>query len=143
MTQATMAKTFLGLATASELAKAQADRDYWRKLLCDTNDVIERFQQENKKLKADLDTLQKRHDALKQDLAECRTWAKHLEDTNKEQVELIAKQQEAITKALDEAKTIAELRNEADIKITSLKLENQRYRETVKMAIDNLALEIN
>lgn len=136
------ANTFFGLTTASELKAMTEDRDYWRKLLTETNNAIERFQQENNQLKKDLEKLEAKHTALKQELKERNIWVDHLEGVNKEQVALIEKLQKSLTKALDEASQAAMLHNEATVKITELKLENQRYRETVQMAIDNLALEI-
>jgi ABC-type transporter Mla subunit MlaD len=130
-----MTKILFGLTTASELTKAQ-------QLYFEANETIERFNQENKKLKKDLSTITVKLEALKQDLAESKTWAEQLIKSNKDQADLLGRQQATITKALDEASQAAMLRNEATIEISALKLENKRYRETVQIAIDNLALEI-
>jgi len=129
------ANTFFGLTTASEVSK-------WRSLYFEANETIERFQQNNNKLEVDLARLTAKHEALKQDFKEKEIWVEQLEKSNKEQAELIGKQQSAIAQALNEAAEIAQLRNEATVEIAALKLANQRYRETVQMAIDNLALEI-
>ena len=118
--------TLFGLTTASQLQAMTKDRDYWKQMLTDTNDAIERFQIENKQLKKQLESTQK-------DLAESKAWAKHLEETNKEQTELIAKQQSAITQALDEAAQTAMLRNEITVQMAQQKL-------AIRIAIDNFNL---
>ena len=120
------ANTFFGLTTASEVSK-------WRSLYFEANETIERFQQENKQLKTDLVRLTAKHEALKQDFKEKEIWAEHLEETNKENAKLIAKQQEAITKALDEAAQTAMLRNEETVKLT-------QQRMAIRIAIDNFNL---
>lgn len=153
-----------GLTTASELRKAQNESNNWQLFYSEANETIERFNQENKALKDSyrkslaanvelaktleqisaenaaiaqkLEQITRKHDELAKDLAECRTWAKHLEAANQEQSELLAKQQGAITKALDEAKTIAELRNEQTV-------EFAQYKQAVRSAADNLLITIN
>lgn len=120
------ANTFFGLTTASELKIMTEDRDYWKKLLTETNNAIERFQQENNKLKKDFED-------LNQELKERNIWVEHLEGVNKEQAALIEKQQLAITKALDEAAQTAMLRNEATVKLA-------QQRTAIRIAIDNFNL---
>ena len=127
------ANTFFGLTTASELKIMTEDRDYWKKLLTETNNAIERFQQENNQLKKDLEKLETKHTALKQDLKEKEIWANHLEGTNKEQAALIEKQQASLTKALDEAAQTAMLRNEATVKLA-------QQGTAIRIAIDNFNL---
>lgn len=127
------ANTFFGLTTASELAKAQNESKNWRLFYLEANETIERFNQENKKLKKDLDALQSKHDALKQDFKEKEIWVEQLEKSNKEQAELIGKQQSAIAQALNEAAEIAQLRNEATVKLA-------QQRTAIRIAIDNFNL---
>ena len=127
------ANTFFGLTTASELKIMTEDRDYWKKLLTETNNAIERFQQENNQLKKDLEKLETKHTALKQELKEKEIWANHLEGTNKEQAALIEKQQASLTKALDEAAQTAMLRNEATVKLA-------QQGTAIRIAIDNFNL---
>ena len=127
------ANTFFGLTTVFELKKAQNESDNWRLFYLEANETIERFQQENKQLKKDLENLENKHKALKQELKEKEIWAEHLEETNKENAKLIAKQQEAITKALDEAAQTAMLRNEATVKLA-------QQRTAIRIAIDNFNL---
>jgi len=120
------ANTFFGLTTASEVSK-------WRSLYFEANETIERFNQENKKLKQDLEALQTKHDALKQEIKERNIWVEQLEKSNKEQTELIGKQQSAIAKALNEAAEIAQLRNEATVKLA-------QQKTAIRIAIDNFNL---
>ena len=137
-----MANTFFGLTTTSGLAKAQADRDHWRRLFFETNEDIERFQIENKALKKELDALKTKYQALGKDLADCKIWAAHLEVTNKDQAALLAKQVATINAALDESAKTSLIHNQATIDISSLKLANKQYREAVKIAADNFILLI-
>jgi chromosome segregation ATPase len=144
-----MTNSFFGLTLASELAKVEKDSKDYRGLVLkleeaakDDNETIERFQQLNNGLTRQVAELTAKLESLKQDLKESKIWITQLEESNKTQADLLGEQQSAITKALDEASQAAMLRNEATIEITALKLENKRYRETVQMAIDNLALGI-
>ena len=134
--------TFFGLTTASGLAKAQADLDYWKQMLFETNDAVERFQIENKALKKELDALKPKHQDIKQELADCKTWATHLEGTNKDQAELIAHQVISANSALEESAQNSLLYNQAIIDIAMLKLANHRYLESVRIATDNFILLI-
>lgn len=122
----TTANTFFGLTTASEVSK-------WRSLYFEANETIERFQQNNNKLEVDFARLTAKHEALKQELKERNIWVEHLEGVNKEQVALIEKQQASLTKALDEAATVAMLRNEATVKLT-------QQKTAIRIAIDNFNL---
>jgi hypothetical protein len=63
-------QTFFGLTTVFELKKAQNESDNWRLFYLEANETIERFQQENKQLKKDLENLETKHKALKQELKE-------------------------------------------------------------------------
>lgn len=121
-----MTNTMFGLTTAK-------DRDYWKNLLYETNDAIERFQIENKALKKDLEKLTAKHEALKQDLKDKEAWVNHLEETNKEQAELIAKQINSINQALEESARNAMLYNEATVKLA-------QQKTAIRIAIENFNL---
>jgi predicted nuclease with TOPRIM domain len=126
-------QTFFGLTTVFELKKAQNESDNWRLFYLEANETIERFQQENNQLKKDLENLETKHKALKQELKERNIWVEHLEGVNKEQVALIEKQQASLTKALDEAAQTAMLRNEATVKLA-------QQKTAIRIAIDNFNL---
>jgi len=121
-----MTKSFFELTTASELTKAQ-------QLYFEANETIERFNQENKGLKRDLDAIAAKHDALTQDLKESKIWVTQLEKANKEQSDLIGRQRETIDKALEEAAKTAMLRNESTVKLA-------QQRTAIRIAIDNFNL---
>ncbi len=91
---------------------------------------------ENEALDKSLQELTAKCEALKQELSEVKAWAKHLEETNKENAELIKNQQEAITQALNEASQTAMLRNEATVELA-------QYKLAVKIAADNFLIAIN
>jgi hypothetical protein len=97
------------------------------------NETIERFQQLNNGLDREVAELTAKNESLKQDLKECKIWITQLEESNKQQADLLGKQQAAISKALDEANQAAMLRNEATIKLAQQKI-------AIRIAIDNFNL---
>lgn len=121
-----MTNSFLGLTTASELTKVQ-------QLYFEANETIERFQQLNNGLARQVAELTAKLESLKQDLKDSKIWVTQLEESNKQQADLLGKQQAAITKALDEANQAAMLRNEATVKLAQQKI-------AIRIAIDNFNL---
>lgn len=139
-----MVKLF-GLTTVAALTVAQNEAKKWKADFFENNETIERLQQmlnaiqkENLELKTAIEKRDAKIETLTQELADCRTWVKTLEDTNKVQVEKLRKQVETINNALNESAQTGLILKQATVEIASLKLANSRY----KIAADNFLLEV-